>query len=181
MANGHGGARPGSGAKRKPLAEKLLLGNPGRKKLEHLDFGEELKGQDMPEPKEYLAAKQRDGTPLKAREIYIEMWNWLNDRDCAELVNTQLLESYAMAAARWLQCEEAIDNFGFLSKHPTTGAACQSPFVAMGQSYRKQMLNIWFQIYQIVRENCFTEFGRQSLKDDPMEQLLSGRWRTQKS
>jgi len=99
----------------------------------------------------------------------------LTDRHCSELVNPQLLESYAMAAARWLQCEEAIDNFGFLSKHPTTGAACQSPFVAMGQSYRKQMLNIWFQIYQIVRENCSSEFGGQSLKDDPMEQLLTRR------
>ena len=29
MANGHGGARPGAGKKKKPLADKVLEGNPG--------------------------------------------------------------------------------------------------------------------------------------------------------
>ena len=34
MANGHGGARPGSGPKNKPLAEKITDGNPGKRPLE---------------------------------------------------------------------------------------------------------------------------------------------------
>jgi len=29
MANGHGGARPGAGRKKKALSEKLVDGNPG--------------------------------------------------------------------------------------------------------------------------------------------------------
>ena len=105
MANGHGGSRQGSGAKKKPLAEKLLHGNPSRRKIEYLDFGEELKGQDMPEPKEYLSARQKDGTNSRAKEIYEETWQWLDGRNCTNLINPQLLESYAMATARWLQCE----------------------------------------------------------------------------
>ena len=38
MANGHGGARPGSGQKKKPLAEKIVDGNPGRRPLEVVAF-----------------------------------------------------------------------------------------------------------------------------------------------
>ena len=43
MANGHGGARPGTGRKRKVLSEKIIDGNPGKAQLtiagimEHID------------------------------------------------------------------------------------------------------------------------------------------------
>lgn len=168
-ANGHGGIRAGSGAKRKPLAEKILT---GRKNLQQMSF-EELESIDMPEPKEYLAAKQRDGKDLQAMEIYKETWQWLDQRRCAALINPQLLEQYSMAMARWMQCEGAITEYGFISKHPTTGAPIASPFVAMSQNFRKQALNIWVQIFQVVKENCSQDYN--ALSDDPMERLLSRR------
>lgn len=168
-ASGHGGTRSGSGAKRKPLAEKILTGG---KNIKHMSFAE-LQGCDMPEPKEYLSAKQRDGKDLQAVEIYKEIWLWLRQRDCATLVNSQLLEQYAMAMARWMQCEDAITEYGFISKHPTTGAPIASPFIVMVQNFRKQALNIWLQIFQIVKENCSQDYN--SLMDDPMERLLTRR------
>ena len=38
MANGHGGARIGAGQKKKALSDKLVEGNPGKRKLTVMEF-----------------------------------------------------------------------------------------------------------------------------------------------
>ena len=86
-----------------------------------------------------------------------------------------MIERYAMASARWIQCEAATSEFGFLAKHPTTGAAIQSPYVAIADKYMTQSNRIWGEIFQIVRENCMTEYGGISPQDDVMERLLTAR------
>ena len=98
-----------------------------------------------------------------------------NERGCAALVSPQLLERYAMSVARWIQCEEAITEFGFLAKHPTTGNAIQSPYVAMSQNFMSQTNRLWMEIYQIVVQNCATEYGGATPQDDVMERLLMAR------
>lgn len=177
MANGHGGARSGAGRKKKPLAEKILEGNPGKRKLTILEFVDtaDLDGTDMPPAREYLSAAQKNGKPLLAKEVYEITWAWLNERDCAKLIPAQMVEQYAMAIARWIQCEEFVTEYGFLAKHPTTGNAMPSPYVAMSQNYGKHANTIWYQIYQIVRENCATEYKGASPHEDMMERLLTGR------
>ena len=106
------GPQPGTGGRpRKSLAEKVTEGNPGKRKLKVLDFEQiatEPEGVDMPPPKEFLSAVQRDGSTLSARELYEEAWAWLKRRGCAELVSPALLERYAVSAARWIHCEEQI-------------------------------------------------------------------------
>jgi hypothetical protein len=135
MANGHGGARVGAGQKKKALTDKLLEGNPGRRKLTVVEFNDtaDLRGLDMPPPREFLSAQQKNGKELLAAEIYEATWRWLDTRNCAKLVPAQVIEQYAVAISRWIQCEEAITEFGFLAKHPTTGNAIPSPYVAMSQ------------------------------------------------
>ena len=57
MANGHGGARPGAGRKKKALSEKIIDGNPGKAPLTKLQFGmkdTDMHGEDMPPVAEYL-------------------------------------------------------------------------------------------------------------------------------
>jgi hypothetical protein len=83
----------------------------------------ELKGIEMPVPREFLSARQKDGRTLEAAEIFAVTWAWLDQRGCAKIVSPQVLERYAMSAARWIQCETAITEYGFLAKHPTTGSA----------------------------------------------------------
>lgn len=78
-----------------------------------------------------------------------------------------------MAVSRWIQCEDAISEFGFLAKHPTTGMATTSPYVNMAQNFQKQMNNAWYQIYQIVRENCSVAYSGPNPQDNVMEMLLS--------
>ena len=172
-----GGARIGAGAKRKPLSDKIAEGNPGGRPLTVMEFKDvpALEGLEMPEPSKMLSAEQKDGTILVAGEIYKHTWKWLNERGCAALVSQQLLERYAMSVARWIQCEEAITSYGFLAKHPTTGNAIQSPYVAMGQNYMSQTNRLWYEIFQIVKENCTGEYNGASPQDDVMERLLNAR------
>ena len=177
-----GGRRVRAGDKPKPLADKIAEGSaatymePPIADLEagELDGGAELEGEDMPNPSEYLSAKQKNGKPLGADEIYKETWKWLKERKCEKLVNPRLLESYAQAFARFIQCEEAITFYGLLGKHPTTGGPTTSPFVGMSQSYQKQANLLWYEIYDIVKANCTTSYEGFP-QDDMMEQLLRKR------
>lgn len=172
-----GGARVGAGRKKKPLADKIAEGNPGGRKLTVMEFSDtaDLQGQAMPEPNKMLAAVQKDGKTLVASEIYKSTWQWLNERGCAVLVSPQLLERYAMSVARWIQCEEAVSEYGFLAKHPTTGAAIASPYVSMSQNFMNQTNRLWLEIFQIVKENCTGEYSGANPQDGVMERLLTAR------
>lgn len=165
-----GGARVGAGRKSKALTEKINAGVSA----EVLQFPEELLGVDMPPVKDYLKARQKNGRDLLAEEIYTETYTWLKARGCDKAVYIQLIEQYAMSVSRWIQCEEAISEFGFLAKHPTTGNAIASPYVSMSQAYMKQVNQIWYQIFQVVKENCSGDFSHTPM-DDTMERLLTAR------
>ena len=171
-----GGARVGAGAKKKALTEKIADGNPGRRKLTVIDFDNaaDLEGQPMPKPSAMLSATQKDGKKLVAAEIYEATWKWLSERNCTALVSPQLLERYAMSAASWIQCEEAVSEYGFLAKKPT-GTVISSPYVTMGREYMKQANAAWYQIHQVVKENCSVEYSGPTPQDDVMERLLRAR------
>jgi len=136
--------------------------------------GADLVGSDMPPPSDYLRARQRSGKPLGADLIYIETWNWLKARRCELFVNPRVIEAYAQAFARYIQCEQAISAYGFIGKHPTTGGAITSPFVTMSQSFQKQANLLWYEIFEIVKQNCTTAFVGNP-QNDIMEALLSAR------
>ena len=129
----------------------------------------------MPKPRDFLSAEQRDGSVLQAQEIYTETWQWLKGIGCAAKVSPQLLERYAMCSARWVQCEEMTNRMGFLSKHPTTEKPIPSPFIGIGINYMNQAVRLWNEIFQIVKENCSTEYGESTPQDDLMERLLRAR------
>ena len=101
-----GGARPGSGPKRKALTEKISAGKTAT--VIDLPDASELTGVDMPPVKDYMKAKQKSGTDLCAEEIFQETWNWLKKVGCTDYVNTLLINQYAMSVARQIQCEQAI-------------------------------------------------------------------------
>lgn len=177
---GKRGPKPGSGGRpKKAITDKIAEGNPGKRMLTVIDFNDNaanLEGEAMPKPSEFLSATQRDGTTLCAADIYKNTWKWLSDRGCATIVSPQLIERYAMASARWIQCETITSELGFLAKHPTTGAAIQSPYVAIGDKYMTQANKMWAEIFQIVRENCTSEYtGGVNPQDDIMERLLRAR------
>ncbi|SPT75414.1 Uncharacterised protein [Arcanobacterium haemolyticum] len=177
-----GGRRVRAGAKPDPLNEKLAKDVSASRLDDPYDFegvdigdGAVLAGAPMPQPSEYLSAEQRDGKPLGADLVYRETWRWLDARGCSHFVSPRLIESFAQAFARYVQCEQTISKFGLLGKHPTTGAAIASPFVAMSQSFGKQANVYWYEIYEIVRATCTTDYSGGAPSDDVMEQLLKAR------
>ena len=168
-----GGPRPGTGPKKKPLIDKINDGRADGEKI--LPQPAEIEGYDIPPVKDYLKAKQKSGKDLCAEDIFVATYRWLKNCGCEKLVTVQQIEQYAMSVSRWIQCEEAISEFGFLAKHPTTGNAIASPFVAMSRDYMKQVNATWFAIHQIVKENCSVDYGGSTPHDDLMERLLTAR------
>lgn len=168
-----GGPRPGTGPKKKPLIDKIHDGRADGEKI--LPQPAEIEGYDIPPVKDYLKAKQKSGKDLCAEDIFVATYKWLKNCGCEKLVTVQQIEQYAMSVSRWIQCEEAISEFGFLAKHPTTGNAIASPFVAMSRDYMKQVNATWFAIHQIVKENCSVDYGGSTPHDDLMERLLTAR------
>lgn len=181
-----GGRRVRAGDKPMPAAEKLQHGMEVRvmnndiptfepEELAAVDLpeGAVMQGSAMPKPSDYLSARQKNGIPLGADEIYKETWRWLKERNCEKLVNKRLIEAYAQAFARYIQCEEATSTYGLLGKHPTTGGVIASPFVQMSQQYQKNANLIWYEIYDIVKQNCTEVF--EDNPNDTMELLLRAR------
>lgn len=110
-----GGRRVRAGDKPMSAVEKIQKGLPVQimnndipeletAELEAVDLpdGAVLQGADMPKPGDYLSARQKNGMPLGADEIYKETWLWLKKRGCENLVNKRLIESYAQAFARYI-------------------------------------------------------------------------------
>jgi hypothetical protein len=168
-----GGARVGAGRKQKALTEKISTGKHAI--IVELPEAGDLEGSEMPPVKDYMTATQKNGQEFSTKEVFEETWDWLKSRRCEQLVSPQILGQYAMSVARWIQCERAISEYGFLAKHPTTGAAISSPYVTMSREYMKQVNQCWYQIFQIVKENCSSEFQGAGPQDDLMERLLKTR------
>ena len=95
-----GGRRVRAGDKPAPAAEKKQKGLPVKiisndipaldtAELEAVDLpeGAMLNGSDMPKPSDYLSARQKNGVPLGADDIYRETWLWLKQRSCENLVS----------------------------------------------------------------------------------------------
>lgn len=168
-----GGSRVGSGRKTKALSEKINQGS--RAKVLSFPEPAEFRGEDAPPVKEFLKASQKSGVNLCAEDVFKSTFSWLKERGCEKFVNTQLIEQYSMSVSRWVQCETMISEYGFLGKHPTTGAAITSPYVTMSQTYLKQVNQCWYQIYQIVKDTCSAEYGGSNPNDSLMEHLLTAR------
>lgn len=165
-----GGARIGAGRKAKSLTDKINEG----KSAKVLTVPADLEGADVPPVREFLKAPQAKGKDLIAEDIFIKTYQWLKEHGCEKAVYSQLIEQYAMNTARWIQAEELISATGFLAKHPTTSAAIASPYITIAQTYEKQAQQIWYQIFQIVKENSSGDYSHTPM-DDTMELLLSVR------
>ena len=169
-----GGRRVRAGDKTLSAVEKIQKGQSVKimdndlptltpSELDSVDLpeGAVLEGLDMPKPSEYLSARQKNGEPLGADEIFKETWLWLKELGCERLVNPRLIEAYAQAFARYIQCEEATSSYGLFT----------SPFVQMSQQYQKSANLLWYEIYDVVKQNCTADYDG-SNPNDMMEQLL---------
>lgn len=108
---------------------------------------------EMPPVKDFLEAVQRDGAKLCADFVFSQTMNWIKSIDCENPVSEQIVEQYAMSVARWVHLEQKISEYGYIAKHPTTGAPMQSPYVTMSQAYMKQILAIRLEIQALIKDS----------------------------
>ena len=113
----------------------------------------EIRAVEMPPVKEYLKEIQRDGSERNADEVLKETLEWLQSRGYKDVVSKQVLEQYAFSVARWIHIERLISKYGYIAKHPTTGAPIQSPYVVMAQTYMKQVIAIRGEINLLLKES----------------------------
>lgn len=176
--DGRGGARPGAGRHKTPLAEKIAKGNPSHRPMTKIEPSKEMKeleGVDMPPPSDFLSATERNGKPLGADKVYEKTFRWLAQFKCEHIVSPILVEQYSVCVARWVICEEEVSKLGYIGRHPTSGAPIKSPFVSLSQEYMKRANSLWNEIFNIVKENSSVEVSATTPTDDFMELLLRKR------
>jgi len=156
-----GGTRPGAGRPKKPAAQKILEGNPGRRPIEILDFGEQQKS---------LPAKPEQLTP-KAEAIYKDVCAWLEKVGCTNGIYPGLIEDYARCKAEWLECESKNTTHGILVKDQN-GKPMLSPLVGAAHQYLKAANEAWQMIYAVIRESKLSRWEESDPNDDVMEKLL---------
>lgn len=157
-----GGMRIGAGRKRKSLEERILDGEM---------IAPEIYSQEdfkIPTPKKYLTVDSKNGK-VYSGEVYRETYEYLKGHSCAEIVPPQLVSNFAETISQHIQAEEIIKQTGFLSRHPTTSEPMANPLVRISLDYLKMAQQIWYTIFQIVKENSVSTGGSAT---DTMELIL---------
>ena len=109
MANGHGGARIGAGQKKKALSERIVEGNPGKRKLTIIEFTDtaDLQGETMPPPRAYLEARQKNGNEyLEPNRMTFDSCLPRNSESRAISMSLQLTKKYA-PQLKWIRFADA--------------------------------------------------------------------------
>ena len=166
-----GGARPGSGRKKKPLAEKILEGNPGRRPLKVIEFNEVVvEGSLSPPDFLKLASKETAENYPTADVIYKQVSEWLQTTGVGYLVSPTLIEDFCMNRRAYFECEYMNKRLGRIA------AGKRSPYVDMAVQYYTMMRSAWDKIWAIVAQNSEKSYGSQRANgEDIMERILSGR------
>ena len=166
-----GGARPGSGRKKKPLAEKILEGNPGKRPLKVVEFSDNTKLRvEALDPPDFLkiASKETAETYPTADLIYNQVAEWLKGTGCSHLISPTLIEDFSINRRAFFECEYMNKRLGRIA------SGKRSPYVDMAVQYATLMRTAWDRIWQIVAQNTEKNYGSlRSDGEDVMEQLLS--------
>jgi hypothetical protein len=67
----------------------------------------------------------------------------------------------------------AIDQYGHLAKHPTTGQACRSPFEETAERYLKRATALWAGIEAIISERVKFYADKTGTSKSPLDILLN--------
>ena len=163
-----GGARPGAGRKKKPLAEKILEGNPGKRPLKVVEFyGVPAEGKLTPPDFLKIASKETADNYPTADQIFVQVADWLKITGCAHLVSPTLIEDFSINRRGFFECEYMNKRLGRI-----TGGK-RSPYVDMAVQYAGLMRTAWDRIWNIISQNTEKRFEGGSNADDAMERLLS--------
>lgn len=158
-----GGARKGAGRKPKPLAEKLVAGNPGHRPLKKVEFTG-TGGVDPHKPPDYLRVmekREQENRPSipTPTELYIDTVQYLEPSGCLNLVPVALIADYAMAKYHLLHTQYELGRTATVTKIKK-GAKKDSEeiyeitdFAEVMLKMQKNVLATWEPIWDIVSRN----------------------------
>jgi hypothetical protein len=119
----------------------------------------------------YMSAPQKMGGELQAPAVYAAAVRWLEERGCLGMVSEQMIQMFAMAAARYIQLESMLSDTGFLGKHPTTQKVIISPLVQACQNQMKIVNQCWYPIWQSAQTSAAARYGGADEDDDELALL----------
>ena len=156
-----GGARPGAGRKKKQkpeipekVTQNVILSDAER--------------DSFPRFNRLLYDAEGTLSVKEAEDVYYSVFKYARDNGAEKRIPKELVELFAVTYSRWVQAERQISANGFISSHPTTGADCKSPLVAVSNTYSKQAQNYWYSIWIVIKDGEASDSG-----DDSMESLFS--------
>ena len=156
------------GRKPKPTALKILEGNPGKRPLnenEPIPPKGNIKCPSWLEP-EAKKEWKRLAPSLEAMGVLTQ-------------VDLTAFAGYCQAYARWREAEEFLTQHGSIFKTPS-GYVQQVPQVSIAQQNLKIMQSFCseFGLTPATRARIIAAGGGKEvdISDDPMEQILSGKW-----
>ncbi|GHU68124.1 hypothetical protein FACS1894184_09370 [Clostridia bacterium] len=169
-----GGARAGAGRKKKPLFDKLLEGNPGKRALTTVQFDNLPAVKQTTElvPPSFLtlASKETAETYPSASQIFNDLAGWLETTGCLTLVSPMLIEDFAVYRRAMFECEYMNKRLGRIAGGKI------SPYVNMVMNYSNLMRSAWDRIWMIVSQNSDKPYsGSANSGEDVMELLLTRR------
>ena len=177
MSNGWGGSRANCGRKGKSRLQKELEGDipmSNNNVPEVVDKVEDIPSDVMiPKVKDYMKMDQRTGKPLGADLILNDMINYLKKIRCLGLVNPMLVEQYAMDRARYIQCQNALSEYGLIIRKQSNGNTVPSPFYTMLSGLEKSMNNTYYMIDRVIRDNCKDGYHEYTESEWVMERILT--------
>ena len=156
------------GRKPKPTALKILEGNPGKRPLNENEPIPPKGGVKCPSWLEPEAKKEwkRLAPSLEAMGVLTQ-------------VDLTAFAGYCQAYARWREAEEFLTQHGSIFKTPS-GYVQQVPQVSIAQQNLKIMQSFCseFGLTPATRARIIAAGGGKEvdISDDPMEQILSGKW-----
>ena len=155
------------GRKPKPTAIKVLEGNPGKRELNLLE--------PIP-PKGDLTCP--DWLEDEAKAEWERLAPSLEAMGVLTTADLMAFAGYCQAYARWREAEEFISRHGSIFQTPS-GYVQQVPQVSIAQQNLRIMQSFCseFGLTPATRSRIIAaNGGNDAASDDPMEQLLKGRW-----
>ena len=156
------------GRKPKPTALKILEGNPGKRPL----------NENEPVPPKG-SVKCPSWLEPEAKKEWKRLAPSLEAMGVLTQVDLTAFAGYCQAYARWREAEEFLTQHGSIFKTPS-GYVQQVPQVSIAQQNLKIMQSFCseFGLTPATRARIIAAGGGKEvdISDDPMEQILSGKW-----
>ena len=156
------------GRKPKPTALKILEGNPGKRPL----------NENEPIPPKGIV-KCPSWLEPEAKKEWKRLAPSLEAMGVLTQVDLTAFAGYCQAYARWREAEEFLTQHGSIFKTPS-GYVQQVPQVSIAQQNLKIMQSFCseFGLTPATRARIIAAGGGREvdISDDPMEQILSGKW-----